>query len=49
MPATASRHVDPLDELFPDPDGTIAALVADLPAPEPSRALRVSSLLARAR
>lgn len=49
MSATASEHVDPLDALFPDPDGTIAALVAEMPAPEPSRALRVSALLAGAR
>ncbi|WP_164478195.1 hypothetical protein [Microbacterium sp. ABRD28] len=47
--ATVAPTVDPLDELFPDPDGVIAALVADLPAPETSRALRISALLAAAR
>ncbi len=44
-----SEHLDPLDTVFPDSDGTIAALVASLPAPEPAAALRVSALLAGAR
>ncbi|MFS0794592.1 hypothetical protein [Microbacterium sp. 1P10AE] len=43
--STAPEH-DPLDALFPDPDGVIAALVADLPAPAPESAARVSALLA---
>ncbi|WP_454137588.1 hypothetical protein [Microbacterium paulum] len=47
--AIVSRVVDPLDDLFPDPDGVIAALVADLPAPAPSRVVRVSGILAAAR
>lgn len=38
-----------LDDLFPDPTGVIAALVADLPAPAPSRAVRVSAVLAATR
>lgn len=38
--------VDSLDTLFPDPDGVIAALVAELPAPAPGAAARVSALLA---
>lgn len=41
--------VDPLDVLFPDPDGTIAALVAEMPAPSPESAARVSALFAGAR
>lgn len=43
--ATAAPEHDPLDALFPDPDGVIAALVADLPAPAPECAARVSALL----
>lgn len=38
--------VDTLDALYPDPDGVIASLVADLPAPAPESAARVSALLA---
>lgn len=45
----APERTDPLDDLFPDPDGVIAALVADLPAPSPSRVARVSGILAAAR
>ncbi len=41
----SSPSVDPLDDVFPDPDGTIAGLVAALPAPAPDRAARVCSLL----
>lgn len=44
--SSASPVVDTLDALFPDPDGVIAALVADLPAPAPESAARVSALLA---
>lgn len=42
--SSATEH-NPLDVLFPDPDGVIAALVADLPAPAPESAARVSALL----
>jgi hypothetical protein len=38
-----------LDELFPDPDGAIAALVDEMPAPDPLSAARVASLFAGAR
>lgn len=41
--------VDPLDVLYPDPDGVIAALVAEAPAPVPECVARVSVLLAGAR
>lgn len=41
--------VDPLDDLFPDPDGLIAREAAKLPDPTPSRAARVATLLAGAR
>lgn len=44
--ATAAPLVDSLDTLFPDPDGVIAALVAEAPAPSPESAARVSALLA---
>ena len=42
MAATAA---DTLDDLFPDTTGTIAALVAAMPAPTPESAARVSALL----
>lgn len=47
--AHAASTVDPLDDLFSDPDGVIAALVAEMPAPAPESAARVSALLAGAR
>ncbi|MEV8265852.1 hypothetical protein AB0P00_17075 [Microbacterium sp. NPDC077057] len=37
--------VDSLDNLFPDPAGVIAALVAEMPEPAPESAVRVSTLL----
>ncbi|KJL25928.1 hypothetical protein RN51_00435 [Microbacterium oxydans] len=46
--SSTTEH-NPLDVLFPDPDGVIAALVADLPAPAPDSAARVSALLMVAR
>ncbi|MBS1897169.1 MAG: hypothetical protein JSS88_07300 [Actinobacteria bacterium] len=49
MAATAALPVDPLDDLFPDPDGIISSLVADMPAPAPESAARVSALLWSAR
>ena len=49
MAPTASPTVDPLDALFIDPDGVIAALVAEMPAPAPESAARVSALFAGAR
>lgn len=47
--AYAAPTVDPLDVLFSDPDGVIAALVAEMPAPAPESAARVSAFLAGAR
>jgi hypothetical protein len=47
--SSTSSTVDTLDDLFSDPDGVIAALVADLPEPTPECAARVSSLLGGAR
>lgn len=47
--APPTRSVDPLDVLFPDPDGVIAALVADMPGPAPESAARVSAFFAGAR
>lgn len=47
--ADLTSSADSLDVLFPDPAGVIAALVADLPAPAPECAARVSALLAGAR
>lgn len=47
--AHAAPTVDPLDVLFSDPDGVIAALVAETPAPAPERAARVSAVFAGAR
>lgn len=49
MASEASPTVDPLDVLFPDPDGVIASLVAEMPAPAPESAARVSALFAGAR
>ena len=49
MAVSVSRpvpHSDPLDALFVDPDGVIAALVAEMPEPSPESAARVSAVLA---
>lgn len=44
--ASAAPTAPTLDDLFADPDGIIAALVAAMPAPSADAAVRVSSLLA---